>query len=183
MQGWPRQWDTQSDTQILVFWIHRAHKIKNTYAILPSCIVILTIHWSLLALYCCCMQIPSEKEVWFSSPGHRQVSAKLAAVCSTGVMPCAVMPSGQMEHAVPVTWQLIRGAAVADPRVKSPPPSPPGPPGTPLHVPPPLFLAPLPHPTPLLSSPPPCSLDLCHRNEGFPVCSPALGLVLSKCNA
>ena len=57
----------------------------------------------------CILQILSEEEVWFSSPGHRQVSAKLAAVCSAGVMPC-----GQMAHATPVTWQLIRGAAVAD---------------------------------------------------------------------
>lgn len=58
------------------------------------------------------VQVLSEKEVWFSSPGHRHVSAKLAAVCSTGVMPC-----GQMTHATSITWQLIRGAAVADPKV------------------------------------------------------------------
>ena len=62
----------------------------------------------------------SEEDVWFSSPSHRQVSAKLAAVCSAGVMPC--------EQAVPVTWQLIRGAAVADPGVLpflgAPPPPP-----------------------------------------------------------
>lgn len=56
-------------------------------------------------------QVLSEEEVWFSSPGHRHVSAKLAAVCSTGVMPC-----GQMTHATAISWQLIRGAAVADPK-------------------------------------------------------------------
>ena len=32
---------------------------------------------------------------------------------SGGVMPCGVMPCGQMEHAVSVTWHLIKRAAVA----------------------------------------------------------------------
>lgn len=54
----------------------------------------------------------SEEEVWFSSSAHRHVSAELAELCSRGVMPC-----GQIDAATPVTWQLIRGAAVADPEV------------------------------------------------------------------
>jgi len=58
------------------------------------------------------MQVVSDEEVWFSSPQHRQLSAELAGVCSRGPLPC-----GQVDESTPVMWQLIRGAAVADPQV------------------------------------------------------------------
>ncbi|KAA6429590.1 MAG: hypothetical protein FRX49_00025, partial [Trebouxia sp. A1-2] len=58
------------------------------------------------------LQVVSDEEVWFSSPQHRQLSAELAGVCCRGPLPC-----GQVDESTPVTWQLIRGAAVADPQV------------------------------------------------------------------
>ncbi|KAL0045181.1 hypothetical protein WJX82_011267 [Trebouxia sp. C0006] len=57
------------------------------------------------------LQVVSDEEVWFSSPQHRQLSAELAGVCCRGALPCA-----QVDESTPVTWQLIRGAAVADPQ-------------------------------------------------------------------
>ncbi|KAL0028293.1 hypothetical protein WJX79_007931 [Trebouxia sp. C0005] len=57
------------------------------------------------------LQVVSDEEVWFSSPQHRQLSAELAGVCCRGPLPC-----GQVDESTPVTWQLIRGAAVADPQ-------------------------------------------------------------------
>jgi len=58
------------------------------------------------------MQVVSDEEVWFSSPQHRQLSAELAGMCCRGPLPC-----GQVDESTPVTWQLIRGAAVADAQV------------------------------------------------------------------
>jgi len=58
------------------------------------------------------MQVVSDEDVWFSSPQHRQLSAELAGVCCRGPLPC-----GQVDESTPVTWQLIRGAAVADAQV------------------------------------------------------------------
>ena len=60
------------------------------------------------------MQVVSEEDVWFSSPQHMQLSAELAGICCKGPLPC-----GQVDESTPVTWQLIRGAAVADPQVRS----------------------------------------------------------------
>ena len=57
-------------------------------------------------------QVLSPDDVWFSTPAHRAVSAELARVSSQGAMPC-----GQVDESTPVTWQLIRGAAVANPQV------------------------------------------------------------------
>ncbi len=59
------------------------------------------------------MQVVSDEEVWFNSPQHRQLSAELAGVCCGGPLPC-----GQVDESTPVTWQLIRGAAVADSQVR-----------------------------------------------------------------
>lgn len=36
----------------------------------------------------------------------------MAELCSNGAMPC-----GQVDDLTPITWQLVRGAAVADPQV------------------------------------------------------------------
>lgn len=58
------------------------------------------------------MQVLSEEEVWFRGPAHKHVSAELAGLCCRGPMPC-----GHVDDSTPVTWQLIRGAAVADPQV------------------------------------------------------------------
>ncbi|DBB07124.1 TPA: hypothetical protein ACH3X1_011698 [Trebouxia sp. C0004] len=55
------------------------------------------------------LQVVADEEVWFSSPQHRQLSAELTGVCCRGPLPC-----GQVDESTPVTWQLIRGAAVAD---------------------------------------------------------------------
>lgn len=61
---------------------------------------------------CVFFQLLSEEDVWFSSKAHRAVSARMAGLCSNGAMPC-----GQIDESTPVTWQLVRGAAVADPQV------------------------------------------------------------------
>ena len=61
---------------------------------------------------CVFFQWLSEEDVWFSSKAHRAVSARMAELCSNGAMPC-----GQIDESTPVTWQLVRGAAVADPQV------------------------------------------------------------------
>lgn len=62
---------------------------------------------------CCDLQVVSQEHVWLSSSAHRAVSAHMAELCSRGAMPC-----GCIDDSTPVTWQLVRGAAVADPQVK-----------------------------------------------------------------
>ena len=50
----------------------------------------------------------------YATPAVREVSVRLAEVAARGLIQLGTLPGG-----APVSWQLIRGGAVADPDVRS----------------------------------------------------------------
>ena len=61
-------------------------------------------------------QVRAGTSPWFATPAAREVAAALAGLAGHGLLYLGKLPDG-----VPLSWQLIRGAAVAQPEVGSSP--------------------------------------------------------------
>ena len=58
-------------------------------------------------------QVKARESPFYATPMVRDVSVRVAEVAARGLIQLGALPGG-----TPVSWQLIRGGAVADPDVR-----------------------------------------------------------------